>query len=295
MYAKLGLIALSCFAVSAICLGGAFALGGDRLSNVAFNFGDFDRPVCDFSGAQPTASSRTLAWDGDGSRAAVSLPADAVWQAGQGDQLVVTGDPRIVAHVQVRNGVVAMDCRTNNLFENMPRVAVTLPGRRTFQAFGVSGSGHMRLAGISQPDLTLNVSGSGHIDADAKTQKTDMSVSGSGSVNAKLQTSDLHMNVSGSGDVAASGQADMLHAHVSGSGEVHAGDIATRTANLGISGSGKIETAALESVNVDISGAGKVYLKNEPKSLDADFSGAGKVVHPDGREEGRRHREHHDS
>src|ERR1700761_6094330 len=117
MRTKLAIIALSSFAVSAACLGGAFALGGGQLGDATFNFsdfgGDFSLPRCDLS-ASPTATAQTrsLPWqDGNDARAAIAIPAVTHYQAGNGDQLVVTGDPAIISHVRVHNGIVDMDCR----------------------------------------------------------------------------------------------------------------------------------------------------------------------------------------
>src|SRR5690242_21108068 len=107
MHARLGLIAVSAFAISAICLGGAFALsGGGATDGVAFNLGGFGMPAC--GPASSSATSRTLPWDG-GDSVAVALAANSYYRPGSGDQLVIKGDPRIISHVTVRDGVVRLD------------------------------------------------------------------------------------------------------------------------------------------------------------------------------------------
>ena len=146
MYARLGLIALSGFALSAICLGGAFALGGgNAVEGAVFNFGGFGMPVC--PAAPPSAaSSRTLPWDGGGDRVAVAFAANSYYRPGNGDQLVVKGDPRIISHVTVRGGVVSLDCNPGGFFFGQrQRIEVTLPGRQ-FRSFEQQGSGNMQLS-----------------------------------------------------------------------------------------------------------------------------------------------------
>ncbi|MEP6828697.1 MAG: DUF2807 domain-containing protein, partial [Rhizomicrobium sp.] len=182
MRSKLAMIAISGFAVSAICLGGAFALGGDAVGDTLLDFGSFGGPRCDVS-TPPAVTSRTLPWDGGGDRAAVAMFADTYYRAGSGDQLVVKGDPAMVSHVTVRDGVVELDCRSNFRFGKSPRLELTLPGR-AFHTFEQRGSGNMRLAGLSQPDAKFSIEGSGNIQADGKIEHLTVRIAGSGDVTA---------------------------------------------------------------------------------------------------------------
>ena len=274
MRTKLAIIAVSGFAISAVCLGGAFALGGNAIGNAVFDVGGFDLPRCDSMGQpQATADTRSLPWDGS-DRAAVALPANTHYQAGTGDQLVVKGDPAILAHIRVRNGVVGLDCHGGSFFGSNDRIDVTLPGKRTFRTFEVLGTGDMQLTGLSQPELALKVAGSGSITADARTQKIDLDVSGNGTVEAKGQTNKLGVDVSGNG-------------------KIRAGELVTQDADLDVSGLGHIEVAPEGALNVDLSGAGTIYLKKEPRSIQSDISGAGRIVHPDGESQGGSHHMRH--
>ncbi|HEY4274512.1 MAG TPA: head GIN domain-containing protein [Rhizomicrobium sp.] len=272
MRTKLAIIAVSGFVVSAVSLGGAFALGGNAIGDAVFNFDGFDLPRCDRVGANPTADSRSIAWDGS-DHASIALPADTHYRAGSGDQLIVRGDPLLVSHVRVRNGVVGLDCHGGSLFGNSGHLDVTLPGKRQFRAFEVMGSGTMDLYGLSQPDVKLSVVGNGTIEADAKVKN-------------------LKMDVAGSGTLTARGQADQLDVNVSGSGKIRAGELATKDADIDVSGSGHIEVAAENSLDVDVSGSGTIFLKTEPKSLQTDISGSGTIVHPNGERQGRPSRRH---
>lgn len=265
MRTQLAIIAVSAFAVSAVCLGGAFALGGNAIGNAVFDFGGFDLPRCDTMGTPAsTATTRSLPWDGDGDRAAVALPATTHYQAGVGDQLVVKGDPEILAHVRVHNGVVGLDCHGGFFdFGRSDRIDVTLPGKRSFRRFELLGTGDMQLAGLSQPEAKLLLAGSGTIEAQGDVQKLDVSLAGSGSISAK-------------------GKADDLNVDVKGSGKINLGDLAARNVDIDIAGSGKVEVAPQEALNVDVAGSGTVYLRSEPKSIETHFAGSGRIVHTDG-------------
>ncbi len=156
MRSKLAAIAITGFAISAVCLGGAFALGGDAVGSSILDLGNFGQPRCDVAGSSGGAS-RSLPWNGIGDRVAIDFAADTTYRAGSGDQLVVRGDPAVISHVFVRDGVVGIDCRRNgSFFRDTPRIEVTLPGR-AFRTFEQRSSGDMRLtAALSQPDARLS-------------------------------------------------------------------------------------------------------------------------------------------
>jgi hypothetical protein len=250
---------VSGFAVSAVCLGGAFALGGHAIGNAIFGTdlaSLVNLPRCD-SMAQPmaTASSRSLPWDGNDDRAAVALPANVHYQAGSGDQLVVKGAPDVIAHIRVQNGLVSLDCNGNFHFGKDDRIDVTLPGRRTFKSFALLGTGDVQLSGLSQPEVKLSIAGAGDIQAD--------------------------------------GKIDNLKVDVRGSGNLKLGDLAAKNVDVDIKGSGKAEVAPQDSLNVDLAGSGTIYLRSEPKKIETSIHGSGNIVHPDGTRQGGRPYERH--
>jgi len=274
MRAKLALIALSSFAVSAVCLGGAFALGGGQLGNAAFNFANFGdgfgQPRCDASSsAGATADTVRLSWLSDNDKVAIAIPATVHYQAGVGDLLVAKGDPALISHIRVHDGTVDMDCR--NGFGRDNRVDITLPGKRSFRKFEMLGSGEMQLSGLSQPEAKIEVAGSGTIETEGKVDRLNLEISGSGTVQSK-------------------GQSDYLGVEVNGSGRVQSAELIAKDAHVDISGSGKVDVSPQNSLNVDISGSGTIYLHSEPKSLETDISGSGTIVHSNGNVQDRHER-----
>lgn len=265
MRTKLALIALSSFAISAVCLGGAYALGGNQIGDAVFNLDNIGWQRCDAGdAAQVTGDTLSLSWDGNGERAAVSFPANIHYQAGVGDLLVVKGDPAVISHVRVHNGEVDLDCRDGFMHLGRDnRIDVTLPGKRTFSKFEMLGTGDMQLAGLSQPEAKVEVAGSGTVETDGKVDRLDLEVSGSGTVQSKGQTDDLHVDVNGSG-------------------KMQLADLAAKNARVDISGSGKVDLAPQDSLNVDISGSGTIYLHSEPRNIETDISGSGRIIHPNG-------------
>jgi hypothetical protein len=331
MRGKLAVIAVSGFAVSATCLGGALALGGDAVGSTLLDLGSFGGPRCDVS-APSAVTSRTLPWDGGGDRAAVAMFANTYYRAGSGDQLVVKGDPGMVSHVYVRDGVVGLDCRSNFRFGGSPHLEVTLPGR-AFHTFEQRGSGNMQLAGLSQPDAKFSIEGSGNIRADGMIEHLTVRVAGSGDVTATGSAGTLDVDLQGSGDAMlsgltaksadvkingsgnveiapqnashvdvagsgsgnfrAAGTTDTLSVAVEGSGDMKLGGLAANTVNVDIRGSGNVEIAPRDGLKVQIAGSGDVTLRNEPTKIETSIAGSGDIIHADGTRQSRHSRERH--
>lgn len=229
MRSKLAMIALSGFAISAVCLGGAAALGVNKIG-----FGDFDLPRCDLSPTGQSAS-RNLAWDGSDS-AGIAVPATVHYRRGQGDQVVVKGDSALLPHVEIVDGSVRLNCRVTNL--QRMRLDVTLPGR-DFKGFGLAGVGDMTLENLDQPDLEIHVAGAGNVTADGKVQSLELHVAGAGDAKlASLAVDRVAIHVAGSSRIEVAPK-DELDAHIVGSGTVTLGS-EPRSIETHIIGSGRI-------------------------------------------------------
>ena len=270
-----------------------------------------------------------MPWNGNGDRVAIALAADSYYRPGNDDQLVVKGDPRIISHVYVREGVVGIDCNPGGSFFHRPeRIEVTLPGRG-FRSFEQRGSGNMQLSGLSQAEAQISIKGSGDIQADGKVDHLTLLVAGSGDLTAGGATDALELDVrgsgdakldglavksadviiegsgnvaiaprdaahvsiigNGSGDIKAEGSTDDLRVAMHGSGDAKLGRLTANNANVNIVGSGEAEIAPTGRLNVGIMGSGDVHLRTEPKSIDVSIKGSGEIVHPDGRTEDRHH------
>ena len=101
------------------------------------------------------------------------------------------------------------------------------------------------------------------------------------------------MSIAGAGDLQADGKTDNLKVDVRGSGNLKLGDLAAKTVDVDIKGSGKAEVAPQDSLNVDLAGSGTIYLRSEPKKIETSIHGSGHIVHPDGTSQGGRAYERH--
>ena len=241
MARTLGWIAAGGLSVGVVFLSLAWATGGSDLRR-GVDLG-FDMPFgrsCEKNGA--TASERRLKWDGDDT-VNISGFATVHYRGGDGDEVIVRGPPDVVANVEVQGGRITLNCRGAG-----SRMAdITLPGR-VFRKIHLSGSGKVLLENVSQPDLTIGISGSGSLRAQGSVDRLTVSIAGSGGANlADLAVNQLTVKVSGSGNIEAAPK-DVADIHISGAGNVR---LLTRPAQLRshVAGSGRIIQAPLESAD----------------------------------------------
>jgi hypothetical protein len=102
-------------------------------------------------------------------------------------------------------------------------------------------------------------------------------LSGSGDLNLDVKTTDFEANLSGSGDVVLTGTSDSFISKISGSGDVDAVNLATKNANLTISGSGDMKVNCSQSLYARVSGSGDISYKGNPEIKDTKVSGSGEI------------------
>ncbi|MBA2587727.1 MAG: DUF2807 domain-containing protein [Alphaproteobacteria bacterium] len=234
MVSKFTVIAVIGLTVSAVCMGAAAAIGGRE-------FGGLDIP---FFGGGPrceaipgaTATSRDLDWDGS-SQAGIAIHAIANYTPGSGDKVHATGDPAILAHLRVSNGVIKLDCR--GWRERDADVTITLPGR-TFEKFILTGTGSMNLNQLNQPSLDAHIAGTGSITANGKVDDLNIRMEGVGHgdfakvtgrrVEAKLYgvgkadiapTDEAEIDIYGPSEVTLHSNPPHLDTSINGPGRIH--------------------------------------------------------------------------
>ncbi len=212
MSKKLAIIAVSGLAICATCLVAAAAVGGkDFLHDVSFpGF----QPRC--GAASGEIASRSMDWNGDDGEVHIAMPANVHFRQGSGDKLVVEGDRAALAHVQVDDGKLSLDCRRRS---GSGRFEVTLPGR-AFHQFDLAGSGRLNLSDIDVPDLSIHVAGSGEVEASGKANNLEMVIAGSGDARLgelAIKSAELSVLGSGKAEIAPS---ERLEVNIAGSGQV---------------------------------------------------------------------------
>lgn len=113
---------------------------------------------------------------------------------------------------------------------------------------------------------SLAVSGSGSVQGEdgIVADRLETAVSGSGALDLDVNVTALESVISGSGETRFSGMADEHNVVITGSGTVKGFDLVTDRTNLVISGSGRAEVLATETLDVQITGSGRVTYRGDP-------------------------------
>ncbi len=92
-----------------------------------------------------------------------------------------------------------------------------------------------------------------------------------------VNNDELKIELSGAGKVEAKGKTKALALQVSGAGDIDAKALSVESVKVSVSGAGQIDLAEPNELDVDISGAGEVRYSGDPK-ITKDISGAGELI-----------------
>jgi hypothetical protein len=92
-----------------------------------------------------------------------------------------------------------------------------------------------------------------------------------------IDSSSFEAEISGSGSIRTTGRTEKLQARVSGSGNLSMFDLVAKDADMRISGAGKAEINATDSLKARVSGVGDVRYKGSPKNVEKSVSGVGSI------------------
>ncbi len=211
---KLAVIAIVGLTAAVVCMGAAAAIGGGALSGldmIAFGGKDRCRTI---PGA--TATSRILDWDGS-DHVGLSLRGHARYRPGTDDRVHVTGDPQVLAHLEVDQGDIQLDCR--GWGSRTKDLEITLPGR-IFKRFEIAGTGKLTLDALDQQDLKIEMAGVAKVEANGKVDRVEIEMAGIGHADfGQVESREARVEIAGIGkaDIAPTEDA---HIEIAGPGEV---------------------------------------------------------------------------
>jgi len=205
MVHKLTVIAIVGLTASAICMGAAAAIGGGSFGDGLDMFMDGDRDHCQRVSA--TATNRDLDWDGS-DKVQVVVYSDVRYTPGSDNKLHASGDPQVLAHLRIHDGIIDLDCRG---WRDRDMIKITLPGRE-FRKFGIAGRSDLTLNHVNQTNLRVEVAGTGTIKANGKVDDLDIKMAGIGHADfGKVQGRSARVEMAGiaTADIAPSESADI--------------------------------------------------------------------------------------
>lgn len=134
-----------------------------------------------------------------------------------------------------------------------------------FQLTGLFNAGSADIQGTNTwqaDELTINLSGSGSIDAILDVIELDASIAGSGLVDLTGSVENAEISIAGLGDYEAFG-------------------LESEDSNITISGSGNADVFVRDALTGAISGSGQINYKGNPVTVDVTITGSGRVVNRD--------------
>jgi len=168
-------------------------------------------------------------------RLIIDLPGSVHYQPGEKAEMVISGDSALIGHVHIESGRLGLDCAPGL---SAPRLDIRLSGP-AITRWDLLGHSALNLSRIDQPELQVNIQGSGNSSATGRADNVSLSISGSGealfegltaqsvtviihgSGDAKLTAqADADVSISGSGRVELSGHPTMRRAEIRGSGSI---------------------------------------------------------------------------
>jgi len=122
------------------------------------------------------------------------------------------------------------------------------------------------------------LAGSGKVEFSGfETSAMEFNISGSGSVKGDLKTDKLTASISGSGTMKLSGLATSSSLFISGSGNMDNQKLSQADCKATITGSGTIITVVSKTLEARITGSGSIYYLGNP-SISEHITGSGRVL-----------------
>lgn len=180
----------------------------------------------------------------------------------QGDtfSVVIRVDDNLVEYLQVvkQGNTLQIDFRPNtpNILRATMQAEITMP---ELAGLDVSGASHINITGFeSARDLTVDLSGSSHLQGD-------------------VEAGDVAFDLSGSSEVVLTGSAQNVTIKASGSNEIDLTDFPVVDADVDLSGSSEVTVNLSGRLDVDASGSSNLYYLGSPTLGNMETSGSSSI------------------
>ncbi len=127
-------------------------------------------------------------------------------------------------------------------------------------------------------DITNSGASNIFVKSTLKTDRFSVTCSGSGKVEVDIDARDVKTVISGSGSISMGGKAESQSVTISGSGSMNALEMASKSADIRLSGSGRAQVQVSDELTVSASGSGNVKYRGNPSRENIKISGSGRVV-----------------
>ena len=221
-----------------------------------------------------------------------------VWGAGGCQMSVVNGSGRVQTESRMVQGFTEVDLSGQGTLtitqgadealtieaEDNLLPALTSDVQQGRLVLGTKASTILRASKPIRYDLrvkdlsAIRLSGAGNINATTfRADSLELRTSGSGTIQIdQLAANALTSRISGAGDQLIGGIAPRQDVTISGAGNYRAASLASREANVSVSGTGNVDVRVSDALAVKISGMGRVEYSGSPR-VTSDISGLGRI------------------
>lgn len=125
----------------------------------------------------------------------------------------------------------------------------------------------------------VSLSGSGDVWNSDKlnTDELKVELSGSGDINLNVKTNALSSTLTGSGDIKIVGDTDVLETKITGSGDFHGFELNADNTEAYVTGSGDIKVVSNKMLKARVTGSGDITYKGNPDKEDTKVTGSGSI------------------
>jgi hypothetical protein len=193
------------------------------------------------------------------SRIVVEGSGDVVLSQGFVQSLSIEADDNVLPAVktEVIGGVLHLGFKRGTHISRVQRLVFRITAVR-IEGIEIAGSGSVHgMTPLTSSAMTLDIGGSGSIDAE-------------------LDTATLTAGIGGSGSIEVSGHADRLSVTINGSGGFSGRQLRSADARVQINGSGDATLDVTDTIDVRIAGSGNVTYRGGARAT-IQASGSGRV------------------
>ena len=186
----------------------------------------------------------------------IEVPADITIKNGDTTTVLIEAQKNITDKIttKVKRNTLFV---SSSCYKTDKRVKMTITVK-SLKTIAVKGTAHVKVFNaLTSETVNLHLSGSGKIETDVLTPKTDIKIDGSGVIIINGTTKEIDAEISGTGKLRALGlRTDKAYATVNGSGEMFI--TANELLKAKIDGSGIIHYSGSPNIRTKINGTGKV-------------------------------------
>ena len=198
---------------------------------------------------------------------------------GREGKIKIEAQENIIPYIVVKSDGSTLDVGLKSgYYINTKGITITIPFE---EIKNISSAGavdiHCKETLVTE-GLSVRLRGSGDIElSSVDTQKTHLEISGSGDITLNGKTQHLTSLVLGSGSMKLVGETLSAEIEVTGSGDVDALNMKADTSDITIRGSGDVSTDTQTNLEYEIYGSGDIRYKKKPSQLEGKIYGSGTV------------------